>query len=645
MVHFSDVSRKNNEYAKNPLFINYLELEPIRFYIPMRLLSLSFLIVFLAIFLGRLKSQTSSADAYRQAIRETHIHPTAVSKIPLIHLDKQRIAHLVLGDEDHTATPFSVFLDKYAPVSHFHLAADAVGQLFPKWVRERRAEGFTVLILELRQENLSGSIPSDTLRALLGELPIIKVLFGGKSDSISGDAIWESDIRTGRDYWHQSLAAQLIFGGVDLSTGEATRGIRLGYASLENVGIRAVPFRDSVAAIIREGIAAGAFPGAQVLVARRGQIVYHEAFGKHTYEGEQLVGRDDLYDLASVTKISSGLAALMKWYGEGSLDLDAPLVRYLPETRGSNKENLKMRDILTHQARLRAWIPFWKGTLRGCARNPWQRNWDANRDNDYRFKARTFRRNPSARYPIAVPGGLWLHRKYPDKMASYIYRSPLNAKPGFVYSDFFFILMPRLLKFHTGQPFEAYLKENFYRPLGASTLTWNPLRYFPRERIVPTEKDTFFRMTLLQGEVHDEGAAMLGGISGHAGLFGSANDLVKLLQMYLNGGLYGGERLLTEKALKTFTACPYCPENHRGIGFDKPQFPWVAGKSTMARDVSPESFGHSGYTGTFVWVDPREELIYLFFSNRVYPTRERRAIYDLGIRPRIHQALYEALER
>jgi len=230
-------------------------------------------------------------------------------------------------------------------------------------------------------------------------------------------------------------------------------------------------------------------------------------------------------------------------------------------------------------------------------------------------------------------------------MASYIYRSPLNAKPGFVYSDFFFILMPRLLKFHTGQPFEAYLKENFYRPLGASTLTWNPLRYFPRERIVPTEKDTFFRMTLLQGEVHDEGAAMLGGISGHAGLFGSANDLVKLLQMYLNGGLYGGERLLTEKALKTFTACPYCPENHRGIGFDKPQFPWVAGKSTMARDVSPESFGHSGYTGTFVWVDPREELIYLFFSNRVYPTRERRAIYDLGIRPRIHQALYEALER
>jgi CubicO group peptidase (beta-lactamase class C family) len=162
--------------------------------------------------------------------------------------------------------------------------------------------------------------------------------------------------------------------------------------------------------------------------------------------------------------------------------------------------------------------------------------------------------------------------------------------------------------------------------------------------MVPTERDTFFRMTLLQGNVHDEGAGMLNGISGHAGLFGSANDLAKLMQLYLNKGIYGGERLIAEKAFDEFTRCQFCPDNYRGVGFDKPLVQYIPGKSSIAKDASPESYGHSGYTGTFVWIDPKEELIYIFLSNRVYPTRESRAIYDLNIRPRIQQSIYDALK-
>ncbi|MDP4812186.1 MAG: serine hydrolase, partial [Saprospiraceae bacterium] len=428
-----------------------------------------------------------------------------------------------------------------------------------------------------------------------------------------------------------------------IEDGKEAKGVRLGYSPIASVGMNSNILHDSIKSIIEQGIAAKAFPGAQVLVAKKGKIVYHEAFGKHTYEGEQKLSTHDIYDMASVTKVSSGLAALMKWYGEDKLNLDAPLSTYLPEAKGTNKADLKMRDILTHQARLRAWIPFWKGTLVGNSRNPWQKNWNNNRNNDYRFKAKTFRLQASKNYSIEVPGGLWLHKNYPDKMASYIFKSPLNAKPGYVYSDFFFILMPRLVKAQTGQEFESYIKTQFYKPLGANTLTWNPLRFFDTTRIVPTERDTFFRMTLLQGNVHDEGAGMLNGISGHAGLFGSANDLAKLMQLYLNKGIYGGERLIGEKAFDEFTRCQFCPDNYRGVGFDKPLVQYIPGKSSIAKDASPESYGHSGYTGTFVWIDPKEELIYIFLSNRVYPTRESRAIYDLNIRPRIQQSIYDAL--
>jgi len=605
-------------------------------------------LIFLFLVIAKISfGQINDMEAYKIALKEIKWNASINENIPFKKLETKRISHLILGAPQVQTNFFKDQLDKYTDINHFQLTIENDFVALKKWLETRKIAGDNSFIIELWGNNDMSIEKLNLISALFEGYPLIKVNFEKKYSGLSEvDPIsnW-FDILTKSDYWHQSLAAQIIFGGFRMENGKESHGTRLGYAPAATVDMNLFLLKDSIKSIIEEGIGAKAFPGAQVLVARKGKVIYHEAFGNHTYEGKQKLLPDDLYDMASVTKISSGLAALLKWYGEGKFNLDAPLSTYLPESKGSNKADLKMRDILTHQAMLRAWIPFWKGTLVGNSRNPWEKNWDNNRNNDYRFKAKTFKLAENKKYSIEVPGGLWLHHKYPDKMASYIFKSPLNTKPGYVYSDFFFILMPRVVKAQTGQEFETYIKNQFYKPLGANTLTWNPLLFFDKYKIVPTERDTFFRMTLLQGNVHDEGAAMLNGISGHAGLFGSANDLAKLMQLYLNKGIYGGERLIEEKAFDEFTRCQFCPENYRGIGFDKPLVQYIPGKSTVAKDASPESFGHSGYTGTFVWIDPKEDLIYLFLSNRVYPTRESRAIYDLNIRPRIQQSIYDALKK
>jgi CubicO group peptidase (beta-lactamase class C family) len=197
----------------------------------------------------------------------------------------------------------------------------------------------------------------------------------------------------------------------------------------------------------------------------------------------------------------------------------------------------------------------------------------------------------------------------------------------------------------TGVDYESYLQNTFYKPLGASTITFNPYLHYSLERIVPTERDTFFRMSQVHGGVHDEAAAMLNGVSSNAGLFSTANDLAKLFQMYLNGGTYGGERYIAEETLKKFTTCQFCEDgNHRGLGFDKPSIEYDENEVSISSLTSKSSFGHSGYTGTFVWADPEKDLIFIFFSNRVFPTRDNRKLYAMNIRPKIMEVIYKAME-
>lgn len=396
--------------------------------------------------------------------------------------------------------------------------------------------------------------------------------------------------------------------------------------------------------ILAEGIAAKAFPGAQVLVAHKGEIVLHQTAGFHTYQAQRSVQRNDVYDLASVTKASSALLVLMQQYERGQLDLDAPLSGIFPLFEGTNKADIPLRHALAHQARLRPWVPYWQSTLKGNARYPWQKKWDGKRINDGRFKARTLRNKPSKKYSIPLGDSLWQHRRFRER---YIYRairkSPLEAEAKYKYSGLIFYLLPDYVSRSTGQEYTHYLNKNFYVPLGAGTLTYRPLsKGIPLDRIVPTERDTFFRHQLLHGVVHDEGAAMMEGISANAGLFSSALDLAKLWQMLLNGGSYGGRSYFQESTIRAFSQVQF-PENnnHRGLGFDKPLLEYDPQRSSVAKAASPSSFGHSGYTGTFVWADPEHELLFIFLSNRVHPSRNSRAIYDLNIRPRIMAAVYQ----
>ncbi len=431
------------------------------------------------------------------------------------------------------------------------------------------------------------------------------------------------------DSLHQSLAAQAIFGGCAIDGPIATQKTRLGYAPPALVGLDGQLMADSIRAIVEEGIRAQAFPGAQVLVAKDGMVVFHETYGHHTYDSLQPVQSDDLYDFASVTKVTSTLPALMRLYGEGKFDLDAPLKAYLPFFKKSDKADVTYRQFLAHNGQLKPSIVFWREA----------------KNEDGTWKRRSFRNAESRRYSIHITDSLFLHKNYKRQIYKGIRDLPLSEKPGYVYSDLSFILYPAVVEKLMGEPLETYLKQIFYRPLGANSLTYNPLRSYPTAHILPTERDTFFRRQLVHGTVHDETAAMLGGVSGHAGLFGSAGDLAKLVQLYLNKGEYGGERFMSEAAVREFTRCQYCPEgNRRGLGFDKPLINWNAQQSYVARSASPESFGHSGYTGTFFWADPQYNLMVIFFSNRVYPDRSHTGISDLSIRPRVQQVVYDAMQ-
>ena len=382
--------------------------------------------------------------------------------------------------------------------------------------------------------------------------------------------------------------------------------------------------------IILDGIDSMAYPGAQVLIKIGGITVYHQTYGHHTYEGSYPVKKDDIYDFASITKVTTGLPILMKLYGEGRFDLDTPLKDVFGEFKKSNMSKLTFRDMLAHRAGLTPYLVFWRDML----------------DEDGRRKKNTFSFGYSIDYPIKITDNLFLHKDYKKKMYKSIKKSEVDDAGQYRYSGLLFLLLPDLLEPLIGDDFESFLYENFYVPMGLTTLTYNPRKRFPPERIIPTEYDDFFRYKQIRGTVHDEAAAMLNGLSCNAGLFGAAEDLANLFQMYLNGGTLYGRKYIDEKAVLEFTRYQFPQEdNHRGLGFDKPLLEYDETKSYVARDASKASFGHSGFTGTFVWADPEYDMVFVFLSNRVYPTRENRKLYSMGIRAKIHQAVYQAIDK
>lgn len=380
--------------------------------------------------------------------------------------------------------------------------------------------------------------------------------------------------------------------------------------------------------IANDAVSQKVFPGCVVMAVHKGNILYYKAFGNYEYDSSPEMSKESIFDLASVTKVSATTIAVMKLYEEKKLDLNKKLSDYLPWVKGTDKAGLKIEDLLLHQAGLVPFIPFYKETLDARTGMP-----------DKNIYSNTLK----PEFAVRVAEKLYLRNDWEDTLIDRILKSPLGQGHKYVYSDNDFILLGKIVESITGMPLNKYVQQKFYSKLGMTTSGYKPWQRFSLNQIVPTENDNFFRHQLLHGDVHDEGASMFGEVAGHAGLFSNAYDLAKLYQMLLNGGEFSGERYLKPETIQLFTS--YQTDiSRRGLGFDKPE------KDNAKRDdpypcinASPKTFGHTGYTGTCVWVDPEYDLVYIFLSNRVYPTRDNPRLSQMNIRGKIQDALYNAL--
>lgn len=372
--------------------------------------------------------------------------------------------------------------------------------------------------------------------------------------------------------------------------------------------------------ILQEIVSKKAAPGGRVLVTHRGNIVYDQSFGHHTYETSEPVKPADLYDLASVTKVAATTLAIMKLYEDRKLALDDPIAQYLPWVRGTNKANITIREILLHESGLPAWIPFYQETL-GL------------------FYDSLYASSESDAYCVEVADLFYLHEEYRFEIYQRIIHAPRGPKK-YLYSDLGMILLKEVIEQASGEPFDWYLQTQFYKPLGMSNTLFNPKCCFELNRIVPTQNDLMYRRQLVHGYVHDPCAAMLGGFSGHAGLFSCAYDLAVLGQMFVQGGSFNGQRVLQKATIELFTS-KQRQGSRRGLGWDRPE--WGTGPSPASKKASYTTFGHTGFTGTAFWVDPKNELVYIFLSNRIYPDEENRKLISGNYRTRIQDIIYEAL--
>ena len=381
--------------------------------------------------------------------------------------------------------------------------------------------------------------------------------------------------------------------------------------------------------IALDGIAKKAFPGCVILAVHKGDIVYHKAFGNYEYNtSSPAMSPESIFDLASVTKISATTVSVMKLYEEGRLKLDDKLKDYLSWVKGTNKEDLKIDDILLHQAGLIPFIAFYKETIDAGTGNP---------------NPAIYSSKQQKGYGVRVAENIYLRNDWQDTMMYRILKSPLGPKNKYVYSDNDFIFLGKIVEEITGMTLDQYAQKTFYEKIGMYSTGFKPRNRYQLECLVPTETEKHFRQQTTRGDVHDEGASMFGGVAGHAGLFSNAYDLSLLYQMLLNGGELNGVRYLKPETIKFFTAY-HSKVSRRGFGFDKPEKDNALRKDPYPSSLaSAETFGHTGFTGTCVWVDPKADLVYIFLSNRVYPTRDNGKLSNMGIRGKIQDAIYRAI--
>ncbi len=560
--------------------------------------------------------------------------------IGIKNLENKKIAYVKLGDSDSDV--FLETLNKYTDVTS--VAARDINTL------KRKLTEFNLVIVGLHKDNSSPWKPykfSQKELLWLQELSrmrtsnLILTLFAKPYALLDiGDFTDIDGIVVG--YQNSALAqqktAQLLFGAISASgrlpvtvsqdfpvnTGIDLLSMkRLGYSIPERVGMSSSGLA-LVDSLINRGIDSLMFPGAQVLVARKGKVIYNKSFGKPTYTAPMPVSTDQIYDLASLTKILATLPVVMKMEEEGKIALNNTFSELIPEYLDTELKDVTVLKALSHYGRLPSWIAFYLETL-----------------NKQRKPSSDFYRNkPVDGYSIRVSEGLYLQDAYTDSIYNRIGRQSLKSN-RYRYSDVAYYVLKKYIEEQEDTTLDLLLDEYLYRPIGATRTTFNPMDRFPKSEIVPSEIDNYYRYSTVQGYVHDMGAAMQGGVGGHAGLFSNANDVAKIMQMYLQGGYYGGQRFLEQRTVEKFNKCYFChKEVRRGVGFDKPQ---LKDKGPTCGCVSRKSFGHSGFTGTYTWADPEAELVYVFLSNRTYPSSTNRLLVKSELRTRIQKAIYDSV--
>lgn len=564
--------------------------------------------------------------------------------IPIKKPNQLSIASLSIGTKHKTA--FQKRLDSYATVSHYQVKKDISVSKQKELLSTLSKKDLVIVSLHdmnkyskknfgLTQSEL------DFIHELNTKTKVILVVFGSPYSLKYFDYIdWVLESYQ-EDDMIGDVSAQALFGGIAIlgrlpvtasaksvfNQGvEVGAPIRLGYCVPEEVGIRS----DSlfkIDSIARLGILKKAYPGCVVLAAKDGKIFYKKAFGYHTFSKRNREDDNDIFDLASITKVAASTIAVMKMEEEGLIDIEDSLGVYLPSLKGTNKSGLVIRDVMTHTSGLRSWIPFYKETVAG-RRHPHP-------------SKEFYRTSWSPEFSIPVTNKLFLRTDFRDTIWRRIVESDLRARRDYKYSDLGFYFIALLTQKVTGYSIDEYVTQEFYQPLSLRTMGYNPTKKFPMSRIVPTEKDNYWRRQVIQGYVHDMGAAMLGGVSGHAGLFSDVEDLAAIMQMLLWQGRYAGTALLNPTTISDFTARPK-GLTRRGIGFDMKETDMTA-RRNLSPKASLSTFGHLGFTGTATWADPETGILFVFLSNRTYPSMRNYKLNKLNIRPAIQTVLYDAL--
>jgi len=582
--------------------------------------------------------------AYEQAVTlvKNHNH-----FLPWVDVE-QKTALVSLGEKAGNSDDLLAYMNKYGPTDKVPVADE--GDLNKLDAYDR----VVVAVLKNTDNPWKPYRLDEQTRHLIDRIasrkPTAVIIFTSPyallpwKDELPGEAV---AVAYENNEFTRKIVPQLLFGALPFrgqlpvsinaryprGTGIETKALgRLayGFPEQEDMDSRRLAKVDSLMQFMIDTMAA---PGGVVLAARNGRVVFLKAYGKHRYEYDEPMHTDDVFDLASVTKVMAATTSMMRIYDEGGFRLTDSLGTLLPYLKGSNKDTLDVISVLSHYARIKSWIPFYLQTYDTLSRKPLK----------VVPSRRYYRRKPSPEFNIKVAENMYLISTYPDSIWQQIKDAPQYEKRKYVYSGLPFYLWKKFMLERYGTDIDRYTDSVFYKPMGARSLTFNAWKNTPRHKIVPTEKDDYWRHQLLVGYVHDMGAAMLNGVNGNAGLFGNAEDLAKMMQMHLQGGYYGGRRYISDSTERAFRHRYFEKDSvRRGLGWDMPQFKGQVGPTF--EEIPWESFGHQGFTGTMIWADPEENIIYIFLSNRVYPTMNNPLLPRLNIRSEVQRLIYLALK-